>query len=151
MPTASTSSTTTLSSSRRAAHRDQRQDAYGVYALSNTTIQNASTTIGTTDNGSHAINLSGIGNVVSQVGAITTKGNDAYGVYSAMLTTPRAPTPSRCSWATASGLPRKKSYGMRLGDFSEPDIAYGASITTTGIDAHALFASTTRRSSTRTR
>ena len=43
------------------------ENAYGVYALDNTSIANASTTIVTTDNGSHAIVLGGIGNV-SQVG-----------------------------------------------------------------------------------
>ena len=57
-------------------------DAYGVYAGSNTTISNASTTIGTAGSGAHGIYLAGSSNTVG-VGAITTSDDDAYGVYAA--------------------------------------------------------------------
>ena len=88
--------------------------------MSNTTIQNASTTIGTTDNGSHAINLSGIGNVVSQVGAITTERQRRLRcLLRPMLTTPRAPTTIAMLMGDSIKTYGTSSYGMRLGDFSK--------------------------------
>ncbi len=81
---ASGSATSTSSLSRRAGiSRRRATNAYGVYAGSNTTISNASTTITTSGVSSHGINLAGSGNTISKVGAITTSGDRAYGVYSA--------------------------------------------------------------------